>query len=445
VKMKRGKVVRDQNKLNGAPSALLKLELRAHPNIYKGRAIPGCMLYDFDRRLERMKTKIRGLEEKENAEVILKFLNQLFAEGLSKPRVLKYATHLKMISQKMGKNFSEIDRDDVIWYLSELEQSDYSAQTKKDYKVALKRFFPYIGKEDLVADIKTTLKGSRKKLPEELLTKEDVESLIKAAKHPRDKALIGVLYEGGLRIGELTSLRIKNVQFDEHGAVIKVRGKTGERRVRIVLFASSLAKWMEMHPDGDDKEAPLWVNLSNNYTKQGVTYEGLSQKLKRIAKEAGVKKKLNFHNFRHSRATHLAQQLTEAQMNVYFGWVQGSDMPATYVHLSGRDVDDRILQIHGVKIKDNERDDQMKPQVCPRCTYINSPLSRYCGRCGTVLDEKERLRMEMESRGLTKGLPDLTAEDAAVLEGMKKFRDLLELLEEYPKLPKKIRAMVEKT
>jgi hypothetical protein len=249
--------------------------------------------------------------------------------------------------------------------------------------------------------------------------------------------------KGGLRIGWLTSLKIKNVQFDEHGAVIKVRGKTGERRVRIVMFASSLAKWMEMHPDGDDKEAPLWVNLSNNYSKKGVTYEGLYQKLKRIAKKAGVKKRLNFHKFRHSRATHLAQQLTEAQMNVYFGWVQGSDMPATYVHLSGRDVDDRILQIHGLRPKDEEAKQKLKPQKCPRCQYINAPVSRYCGRCGTVLDEGERLKLEMKTRTVSKDFPDLTIEDIGLLEKMKEFRDMLELFEKHPELFSKMRAMVE--
>ncbi|MGC1119806.1 MAG: zinc ribbon domain-containing protein [Candidatus Methanofastidiosia archaeon] len=132
-------------------------------------------------------------------------------------------------------------------------------------------------------------------------------------------------------------------------------------------------------------------------------------------------------------------------MNVYFGWVQGSDMPATYVHLSGRDVDDKILQIHGLKPRDKGGKEELKPQECPRCKYINSPLSRYCGRCGTVLDEKERLRMEMESRGLTKGFPDISAEDTAVLEGMRKFRDVLELVEKYPDLFKKMRAMVEGT
>ena len=44
----------------------------------------------------------------------------------------------------------------------------------------------------------------------------------------------------------------------------------------------------------------------------------------------------------------MANYLTEAQMNVYFGWTQGSDMPGVYVHLSGRDIDDAILKANCV-------------------------------------------------------------------------------------------------
>lgn len=54
-------------------------------------------------------------------------------------------------------------------------------------------------------------------------------------------------------MGELASLRIKNIEFNEYGAAVKVRGKTGERRVMIVSFASLVAKWLEMHPRRDDK------------------------------------------------------------------------------------------------------------------------------------------------------------------------------------------------
>ncbi|MBU7037636.1 MAG: tyrosine-type recombinase/integrase [Theionarchaea archaeon] len=403
------------------------------------------MLYDYNYRLASVEKRVKGLKERDNPELILKFLEKLFSEGISRPRVVKYADHLKKMSERMGKSFLEVDEEDITRFLSNLEKSDFSEHTKKDYRVVLRRFFRYLGRDELVKDVSIALRKRRTKLPGEILTKSEIENLIEAADHPRNKAMIGLLYEGGLRIGELASLKMKSVEFDDNGAAIRVRGKTGERRVRIVSFASTLSNWMEMHPRRADPEAPLWINLSTNYKKEGIRYEGIAQNVKRIAKKAGIKKKINLHLFRHSRATHLAKELTEAEMNVYFGWVQGSDMPGTYVHLSGRDVDDKILQIHGLKPRNKEGKEKLKPQVCPRCKYINSPLSSYCGRCGTVLDEKERMKLEMESRELTKGFPDLGVEDIGVLEEMKKFRDMLELLEKHPELLKKMRAMVEET
>lgn len=401
------------------------------------------MLYDFDYELENVKYRIEGLEEDENIELILKFIKKLFAEGLSKPRIVKYANHLKVLSEKMGKNFMEVNKEDIITYLSDLERSKYSTYTKKDYKVVLKRFFHFLGKEELVKDVKTTIKENRKKLPEEILTQAEVKKMIEAADHPRNRVIIAVLYEGGLRIGELASLKIKNIAFDEHGAVLKVCGKTGERMVRVVGSASLISQWLQMHPRRDDKEAPLWVNLSSNYKKEGITYQGIRQNLKRIAEKAGVKKNITPHIFRHSRATHLARHLTEAEMNVYFGWVQGSDMPATYVHLSGRDVDDKILQVEGVKTKEQQKDDELKPIECPRCQYINSPVNRYCGRCGTVLDEGERVKLEVKGRQLVKELPDLAAADPGFLEDVKKFLEIIEIFEKRPELFIHLKATVE--
>jgi integrase/recombinase XerD len=142
---------------------------------------------------------------------------------------------------------------------------------------------------------------------------------------------------------------------------------------------------------------------------------------------------------------YLANYLTEAQMNEYFGWVQGSDMPATYVHLNGRDVDDKILQIYDLKPKDKTRENELKPNVCPRCKYINASVSRYCGRCGTVLDKEERIKLEMKARRTSKDFPDLSIDDADILEEMRKFRNVLELFEKNPSLFKEMMAMAEGT
>ena len=209
------------------------------------------------------------------------------------------------------------------------------------------------------------------------------------------------------------------------------------------MFVSLLAKWLEVHPRRNNKEALLWVNLSTNYKKEGLTYQALRINLIKIAEKAGIKKKITPHLFRHSRATHLAKDLTEAEMNVYFGWVQGSDMPATYVHLSGRDVDDKILQLHNLKPKDRDREDALRAKKCPRCQYICSPTDSYCGRCGTVLNEGERVKLEVQSKELTRQFFDLTSADPTLTGTINKVMELVELLEGNPELFKKLRTMIE--
>jgi len=400
------------------------------------------MLYDFENELSSAKKRITTLENKENIETIEKFLKKLFAEGLSKPRVIKYANYLKTIAEKIGKSFMEVNEEDIINFLSHLEQSNYSEWTKRDYKVVLKRFFRFLGKEELMKDIKTTMRNNRKKLPEDLLTKTEIKRMIETADHPRDKAIISLLYEGGLRIGELASLKIKNVVFDEYGAVIKVKGKTGERRVRIVSSSSLLSKWIETHPRREDKNAPLLINLSTNYKNKGITYRGISMRIKEIAKKAGVDKKITPHLFRHSRATHLATVLTEAQMSEYFGWVQGSRMAATYVHLSGRDTDNKMLEIYGLKREGKEKEEELKPKECPRCKYINGPTDRFCGRCGAVLDEEEAVMIRMQGQKLAKEFPDIAIEDPKRLMDMKKFMEMIEIFENNPELLEKMRKLM---
>ncbi|MEM2922663.1 MAG: tyrosine-type recombinase/integrase [Candidatus Bathyarchaeia archaeon] len=65
------------------------------------------------------------------------------------------------------------------------------------------------------------------------MTEDEIEKMTKAARTPRDRAFVSVLYESGLRIGEMLSLKIKNVQLEEHGTILTVNGKAGIRRVRI--------------------------------------------------------------------------------------------------------------------------------------------------------------------------------------------------------------------
>ncbi len=243
-------------------------------------------------------------------------------------------------------------------------------QTKHDYKIILRKLYKSLRGTgefpDEVKWIKPNFKKNNHKQPEELLTEEDVKKLVEAAGHPRDKAFILVLYESGCRIGELLNLRIKNVSFDVNGAALLVNGKTGQRGVRIIASPPVLSVWLDNHPFRDNPDSPLWVVIGTKNHHDALGCASIVAQLKKIATRSGVRRKVNPHAFRHARATFLANNLTEAQMKEYFGWVQSSDMASVYVHLSGRDVDNAILKLHGLATVEKKETESLKVRNCAR-------------------------------------------------------------------------------
>jgi site-specific recombinase XerD/ribosomal protein L40E len=339
--------------------------------------------------------------QEENAKTFLKFENSCYAEGLGKERIRKYEYFMRYISNFLGKSYETATREDIENVARRLEESDYSEWTKYDFRVALKKFWKWLRKtEDSyppeVRWIKNRIKNSDVRLPEEILTEEEIKRLIDSCTNLRDRVFISFLYESGCRIGEMLSIKMKNIEFDEYGAVARVHGKTGSRRIRLINSVPYLTKWMIDHPRKDDPEAAFFTRLVLRTEKVGALHHASALKLlTTVARRAGIKKRVNPHSFRHARATHLANWMTDVQMCLYFGWEIGSDMPRTYCHLSGKDLDDTILRIHG-KAKNEERKDPLEPKVCGRCQMQNPADAPICGRCGLPFNEK--MAMEVEKK-----------------------------------------------
>jgi integrase len=227
---------------------------------------------------------------------------------------------------------------------------------------------------------------------EDILSVDEVNAMIDAAHTLRDKAFIAALYEGGFRISEIGTMRIKDVSFDEYGSVLIVRGKTGLRRVRLISATPHLSQWLNAHPFRDNREEALWINAN----KETMSYEALRAQLIKIARRAGIAKRVNPHNFRHSRATSLAKELTEAQLEEYLGWVHGSQSPRTYVHLSGRDVDEKILQLYG--LRNEVRTGEANVKICPFCHSLNAINMIVCHNCKRPLEIKAEDIVSLEDQ-----------------------------------------------
>lgn len=379
-------------------------------------------IHNFDRQLQEVLKKIKAAKNMStrNKKLITKFHNQCFAEGLSIPRIAHYMQILRSLAITLKKDFDKASKSDIVNLLQKVakngykkeklngsrERRQYSDWAIHDRKVALKKFYKWLSGTDVYPEevrwIKTTTKNNNHMMPEELLNEDDIKKLLRAADHPRDRALIGTLYESGCRIGEVASLKIKHVSFDKFGVQLIVDGKTGRRRVRLIAAVPILAKWLSCHPKRDDKEAYLWLGIGSRNKNNPITYTGIRASIRRLAKKADLRKRLNPHAFRHARATFLASKLTEAQMKELFGWTQGSKMAGVYVHLSGRDVDDAILNLYGKQKKSEvEEKSILSPKKCLRCSKENSATSRVCETCGAALDLKTAIELDQKEKIMT--------------------------------------------
>ena len=279
-------------------------------------------IYYTDVSLSRYKTKLSRLSQKKS-EKIEKFFSWLEVRGISKVQQLKYAISLDQFFSFCQKPIAEITPEDIINFLESLKGR--KAKTRQIRFYCLKKFLEFYGNESI-----NKLKINfviRHRLPK-ILSEKEIDDIIRSLDSLRDKVIFGCLYETGCRISEFLTIKRSQVSWDEHGAIIIVKGKTGERRVRVRKYAKLLRLWLETN------------SLQRVFP---FTYQQVRKLLSKISIWVG--KRIYPHLLRHSRATHLAKYLTESQLKVYFGWSQGSDMPKIYVHLSGKDVDEALLKI----------------------------------------------------------------------------------------------------
>jgi site-specific recombinase XerD len=377
-------------------------------------------------RLEARKKAILQLPISEgNRRLIVDFADCCLSEGLGPLRILKYIGMLKTMATMEAFDFEKANRADIEQLAAKIESSPYTEWTKHDFRVAIKRFYKWLrGTEDgyppEVKWLRSTARRSRCKLPEEILTQDEVRVMIAAATSPRDKAFIAVLYESGCRIAEQLGLRMRQIQADPHGFRMTVFGKTGSRRLLLIASGPYLAEWLNSHPRAGDPEAHLWA--VSERSAEPLSHSRVRAILLTIADRARVRKAVNPHNFRHSRATHLAMHLTEAQMNEYFGWVQGSGMAQTYVHLSGRDMDSALLKLHNIQTPDEKQaGDGFSLRPCSRCDFQNPPANRFCSRCGTALDDRAADDLIRQQFNLSRvdGVMDRLVQDS-------EFREMLQ-------------------
>jgi len=287
-----------------------------------------------------------------------------------------------------------------------LDSPRYSPYSISNFIAQFKVFFKWLN-NGKTTDAIEWIKGRRKhETPEwanDILSKEEIKRMIEAGKNSQDRAIIAVLYESGARSGEARAMCVGDLKIDSIGGVIRLRqSKTIRRPLRLIFSLGYLKDWLNDHPLKNDANAPLWVSYSNRMSKYvRMSDVWFSKKVKNIAKFAGIKKRVYPHLFRHSICTHLSSKLNENLLRKMFGWSSDSSTASIYTHLTHEDLDNKLAEVYGVqRTEQKEKDTILQPKHCGNCKdsqnnpTLNEPTSKFCKKCGAVLDLKSALEQE---------------------------------------------------
>ena len=220
-------------------------------------------IHNYKRSFEKTCQKIKDSNEitEENKGIIFNFNNYLFSEGIGFAKIGRYLGDIVKFSKMLSKPFPAATEADIRRIMGELNQTNLAEETKKTFKIMLRKFYRFIrgvtkkGQYPPEVEwISIAIPNNHKKLPEELLTEEEILRIVQKCGTLRDKALIAALAESGCRIGEIGSMKIKHVSFEEYGARITVGGKTGMRKILVINSAPYLQEWINQHPTNENPE-----------------------------------------------------------------------------------------------------------------------------------------------------------------------------------------------
>ena len=255
-----------------------------------------------------------------------------------------------------------------------------------------------------IGAVKLPQRRWKNRRPEEMLTRDEVLTVIGACTRSRDRALIAMLYDGSNRPSELLALRWGDIHHDDYGAWFATAGKTGKpRRIRLTLSLPYLAAWAQDYPGG--VEPARWVYCTTNRPHGQLSKSGLDKVIQSLRRETGIKH-LSPYVFRPSRITHDVEDGYESAYVSLKNWGSlKTPMLDVYTNLSA-DYTDRIALEHaGIRPRETApRANPLKPVECPRCRNLNPPGSAGCNVCLLPLTEQAKASVEAMSSRLLDNL-----------------------------------------
>lgn len=276
--------------------------------------------------------------------------------ALSKNSIQAYLSDvekLERFAHEAETKVKDLSFQQLLSFIKWINELGLAERTQARIISGIKAFYTYLELEDVIAqnpsELLETPKISRK-LPEVLDNSEIDRMLLSidlsSSSGQRDRAILELLYSCGLRVSELTNLKINDILFEED--LILVTGKGDKQRIvpigktalhHIGLY---LNHYRKPQKESTDKESTLFLNLRG----RGLSRVYIFKKIKEIALSVGISKNISPHTFRHSFATALVEAGADLRAVQQMLGHKSITTTEIYTHLDRTYLKDVIQQYH---------------------------------------------------------------------------------------------------
>lgn len=284
-----------------------------------------------------------------------KFLDYLkYERNYSNNTIIAYENNIRGFLSyckiKNVKNMNEVNYQFIRGYISYLYKQKYQAKSITRILSALRSFFKYLKREEKIStnplDLITSPKVE-KKLPK-YLTINDVEKILNAPDMSnkigiRDAFILELLYVTGIRVSELTNIKLNDISIVEKK--IKIMGKGSKER--IVYYGTRgqelLNKYLNIRNDFL-KQANDYLILSN--TGKQISTREIRNIINRLKVKAGIDINISPHTFRHTFATHMLNEGADLRSVQELLGHENLSTTTIYTHLTNEKLRRTYLSTH---------------------------------------------------------------------------------------------------
>lgn len=356
----------------------------------------------YQRKFDNQRDLLTTADINENdREAIRKFIAHIRASDTdvdSLGTVVGHLNRLRLSAERSHAPLTELqDIDDINAFKLHLQDvHGLSEGTIRNYMKALRKFTIWLGR-DFGKDVGVGSPIERKHDPDEEITSDELNAMLEAANQfdtaSRDKALIALLYDTGLRIGAVLSFQIQHVNFEDRRGTITinenahVKGADGPKPV--TWSRGYVANWLDDHPRPSDPKAAL-IHKTRHWDEDeegALRQQYAGGRIKEIADAAGLDAdRIHAHLFRATAISDwIRDELSDQTIKNRVDWSEDGREFKTYSRVDDEEFNELVFDHYG--IGDAEERETTGPDIdeCKQCYTSLRGDETFCPSCAAPI------------------------------------------------------------